>query len=1195
MWKFIKYEWKYWLRAPMTWIFLGIVTLLVFGAVSSENIVIGGGTGSTHKNAPQTIQMLYGLMSLMCLLMTTAFMNATASRDFQHNMYQLVFSSPVKKSHYFFGKFIGAVTIAAIPLLGVSIGALLGPVMPWVQPERYGPVIWDGHIWGLLSFAIPNIFITGVILFSLALIFRNTIVSFVGAMLILVFYAISSGLTQDIEKEWLANILDPFGFRPMNILSKYMTVDEKNTMATPLTGSFLWNRIIWIGFSFLLLLGMYFRFSFNTRKQKASVKKKIEDAVGATSLPPVRTYFPKHAGTVTAGLLARMTKFELKAIIKNPTFIIISLIGAINLIASLTSFTGRYGASQYPVTYDVIDTIQGSFYIFLIAIITFYSGVLVWRDRDARIAEIQDASPVRTGALFISKFLAMLLTLALIMAGLMAIGMLAQLAHGYTRLQPEVYIQSLLVMDLLGIAYMIVIALFFHYLINYRYIAYFAFIAFIVVNAFIWTALEVETNMVDFGATPSVIYSDMNGFGPFILSVTWFNIYWSLFTLILGFVVFAFYIRGRETSFGWCVRNAWRLLGKNALATGIATVCFILCSGFVYYNTKVLNTYHSSEEYELMAVDYEKKYKHLKGKVQPRWYRLNYKLDIYPEDRNLIATTEAWIRNISSESIEEIHFNLPSEADSMEILIPGSKVIHNDERLEFRTVRLDQPLRPGDSLMVTVHFRKETRGFENEVSFTSLTQNGTFFNNQQIMPTMGYDPNRELHDKHDRKKYELPVRRRSPTLDETNLDARGNNYVISDADWVTVNTVISTSPDQTAVAPGSLVRSWEEDGRKYFNYSLDHPSLNFYSFISAKYEVARKEWKGISLEVYYQKDHAYNVPNMLKSIEQSLKYYTENFGPYKHKQARIIEFPRYASFAQAFPGTMPYSEGIGFITDLRDVSGEDIDFVFYVVAHEMAHQYWAHQLCGADMQGSELMSEGFSQYAALMVMEKEYGRDKMKKFLKYEMDGYLRGRSMEFEAERPLIKTEGQGYIHYQKASVALYYLKEMIGESAVNSALRSLLDSFAYREPPYPTALSALRAFRAVTPDTLQYLITDLFEQITVFSNRVVEANATKKGEGWEVIVRTTSEKYYADTLGKETAAVLDDYVDLAVFGEQKDKDHPAKPLIRQRVRLQSRDTSFTFFVKERPSQAGIDPYNYLVDRIPDDNMKRISHSDGS
>ncbi|MFM7921645.1 MAG: hypothetical protein ACKPJJ_15600, partial [Planctomycetaceae bacterium] len=191
----------------------------------------------------------------------------------------------------------------------------------------------------------------------------------------------------------------------------------------------------------------------------------------------------------------------------------------------------------------------------------------------------------------------------------------------------------------------------------------------------------------------------------------------------------------------------------------------------------------------------------------------------------------------------------------------------------------------------------------------------------------------ELSDRNERRKRGLSEPELMPQLDPGNLQARGKNYISASSDWVKVETVISTSADQIAVAPGSLRRSWEEDGRRYFHYVVDHPSLNFYSFISARYEVARDDWNGVATEVYYHPEHSWNVPNMMRSIHKSLEYYSKNFGAYRHRQARIIEFPRVAEFAQAFPGTMPYSEAIGFIADIRDE--DDLDMVFYVVAHEM--------------------------------------------------------------------------------------------------------------------------------------------------------------------------------------------------------------------------------------------------------------------
>ena len=242
MYTFIRYEWKQWLRSPMTWIFLLITSLLIFGAVSSDNIQVGGAVGSIHKNAPFAVQQYYMTISLICLLMTTGFMTATANRDFSTGMYQFVFTSPIKKSSYFFGSFLGAVTIAMIPTLGVTIGSLLGPLMPWASEGRYGPVIWNGHLQGILAFAIPNTYIIGVLVYGLAVLFRNNLISFVGAIGILILYVVSGGYVRDLEQEWLAVLLDPFGARPMDLMTRYLTVDEKNTQAVALPGALLTNR-----------------------------------------------------------------------------------------------------------------------------------------------------------------------------------------------------------------------------------------------------------------------------------------------------------------------------------------------------------------------------------------------------------------------------------------------------------------------------------------------------------------------------------------------------------------------------------------------------------------------------------------------------------------------------------------------------------------------------------------------------------------------------------------------------------------------------------------------------------------------------------------------------------------------------------------------------------------------------------------
>lgn len=521
--------------------------------------------------------------------------------------------------------------------------------------------------------------------------------------------------------------------------------------------------------------------------------------------------------------------------------------------------------------------------------------------------------------------------------------------------------------------------------------------------------------------------------------------------------------------------------------------------------------------------------------------------------------------------------------------IPNATLVLDDKDLAVRTYKVAPAMQPGATVEMKFVVATKTQGIENSVSNTAIVQNGTFFNNS-IAPSFGYDPNRRILDPNKRKEKLLEPAESVPELTRECGEFCMRHYIGQDSDWVEVETVISTSLDQTAIAPGSLIEKWMKDDRNYFRYRLDHPSLNFYSFISARYEVARSKLGDIDVEVYYHPEHAWNVPRMSQAITAALEYCNQEFGPYRHKQARIIEFPRVASFAQAFPGTMPYSESIGFIARLD--RPDDIDMVYYVVAHEMAHQWWAHQVIGARMQGATLLSETLAQYSALMMMRKEYGPDMMHKFLKYEMDNYLRSRGTERLKERPLLKVDpNQGYIHYRKGSLALYYLAEMIGEARINAALKDLIEKFAYKGPPYPTSYELVDRLRDQAPEELKYLIKDLFEDITIFANRTVIANATKQPDGkYQVRIEVECSKFKADEKGVETEASMDDWIEIGAFGKPESGKRYGKLLHRQRVQLTGGKHELEFTVDELPYQAGIDPRNLMIDRIPDDNLKVVT-----
>ena len=143
-----------------------------------------------------------------------------------------------------------------------------------------------------------------------------------------------------------------------------------------------------------------------------------------------------------------------------------------------------------------------------------------------------------------------------------------------------------------------------------------------------------------------------------------------------------------------------------------------------------------------------------------------------------------------------------------------------------------------------------------------------------------------------------------------------------------------------------------------------------------------------------------------------------------------------------------------------------------MTAHEVAHQWWGYQVLGADVQGANMLSETMAQYSALMVMQQEYGADKMRRFLRYELDRYLSGRGGELVEEVPLELVEDQGYIHYSKGSLALYALQDAIGEARLNEALRGYVASVRFQPPPYTVSTELVAAVAKVTPPERRQLL---------------------------------------------------------------------------------------------------------------------------
>ena len=225
-------------------------------------------------------------------------------------------------------------------------------------------------------------------------------------------------------------------------------------------------------------------------------------------------------------------------------------------------------------------------------------------------------------------------------------------------------------------------------------------------------------------------------------------------------------------------------------------------------------------------------------------------------------------------------------------------------------------------------------------------------------------------------------------------------------------------------------------------------------------------------------------------------------------------------------------------------------------------------------------------------MEQIYGKEQMRRFLKYELDRYLRRRGGEVVEELPLARVENQPYIHYQKGSLAMYWLREVVGTDKVNRALAALLKQYAFKPAPYPNTLDFLTLLRAEAGPEHDALITDLFEKITLLDVKAMNAKAARRADGrWDVTFEVEAKKLYADGLGKETEAPLDEPFDLGAFAVEPGRPGytAASVITTTRERLHSGKQTVRLVVDRRPSVVGVDPYNKRIDRNSEDNLTRV------
>jgi ABC-2 type transport system permease protein len=1176
-----RFELEYQSKRWWTWVYFAAMlgfSLLIATQGSTQGVQAQG----YLYNGSYAMAMLTMIGGFLGLLVTAAFSGDAAARDPEIRIAPLIYTTPVSEPSYVLGRFLAALLLTLLAHVLVQVALVAGTLIVDLPKELMAPFALSTYLSSFVLFSFPNVVLATALCYSLSLFTRRSVAGYLAAVVLFFLSLFIFLLVAQKFGRWdIAKVVDPLGMAVIQELDKTMTVVQRNTYLPWRDPSLLLNRIIWLSVAGLIVALTHLRFRFRTTEGRRG-NRETQSTEETSPAAPITVPRVERSSRTAVRLqqLATITAQSFREVAISWGALILVIL-TLTLVFFGPSAMSHLDIPVVPTTEQMINWIghTGEILWFIVPVLMiYYAGELVWRDRETRLSEIADATPVPEWVQMVGKFfgLALLIVSYLIMQIFAC--MIIQAQMGYYEFQPGLYARAVLGLSQTEHLLFAALALAVHVIINQKYLGY---LTLIVVYALMQNAslLGIQNHLLVFASSPEWTYTDMRGFGPSLIPWMWFKSYWAGWALLLLVAATLLLVRGKEASF-----KARRALFRERLtprALGSLVTCaalIIMTGGFTVYNTTVVNPRRSNDEWLGLWARYEKTYGKFASLPQPTLGGISLRAELFPKRREATIHTTYTLLNLTDKAIPAVHFLPDDEFEtSMPVFDRPARRIVDDSELYYQIHELGIALQPGDSLRVRFDVHIKPRGFASNGIDPSVTGNGTFLDGNDWLPVIGYERAREVNGRFDREDFGLPPRPEIPSLDDTRaLNSTSAKRIRFDA-------VISTDEDQTAVAPGELKRSWTENGRRFFHYVADAPIRNDFTIFSARYAVRTDSYKNIQIEVVHHPDHKTTVESMIRSARASLDYFTRNFGPYPYGQLRFVEYPGQSLTMHASPINITFQEAFSGLNSGADERG--VDFPFAVAAHEVAHQWWGNQMSPASVEGGPLLSEALAWFSAMCIVAEEHGEDHLQRLL-----DLMHGDSwtISTRAGPPLLRIYNH-FASYRKGPFAMYALREYLGEDVVNTALRRMFDKFKTGEPPLPTSRDLSSELAAVTPDSLRPLLGDLFERNTWWETKTTGVTASAAGNGrWRVTLEVLARKVVVDTTGAETEVPMNDLVEVAVYAAGG-KTTRGVELYRALHRLKAGSQRITVLVGSKPVAAGVDPRNLLIDAAPSDNIKGI------
>ena len=763
-------------------------------------------------NAPAIFYKNLAGGGILMIIIIAIITGTVLYKDIEHKTSQWIYTLPMKEKQFFLGRFLSAYFINVLVAFSYVIGMLLVPYAGIGESHRFGPAPILQLIQGFVLILMPNLLLLTSLIFFLIISFKRMAAGYLGVFVTTVFFLVMQTVSETSGATPFIQMADPFGFVATDTLVSSLSSLEKNTGFLPIEGIWVFNRLLWLFVSFLLIVLAYRQFSFKyfieTKDRKKFHQEQNADipiSVSAESLD----FQPQFSALLYIKKLWTLAMLEFNNVTRPTSFKII--LGIILLMATLQNLlwnASYYIGNTVPLT-SGMTLFRLSFGVFIMILIMVWSGELFFKDKTVKIWQITDALPVPVWVTQLSKFIAMSGVAFVLAASFMIIGVLVQiLKGGLGQIDWSLYAYDLLGFNWGWLTYVLQIALVFFFagLTGNRF-----FTHIISVGIFFMIIMAFELGLAEqviyaYAAVPGLEdYSEMSGYGIWVISAPWYFLMWTLLAITMVLLGVLFWGRGMGQQ--WSQKLLFTGKQLNWAGKAAALLFFISFVAVRYHiNQQVAGegNFVLSAVEEADAADYERNYAFLKETEQPKYRKLDLLFDFHPEIRKADYQAEFQLIYSDSLGVKELYLNFPAFVAIEELKIQNGKSLvkrRHDERHDLYIYDIPKSA-INDTLNLVLKASKQYQGFtqSGDNPQADLTFKGSFGNIRDFLPVIGYCDDKELVENRKREDHGLPKlnSRMSAVNDSQALQQLSQT---PDALKVSGSVQVSTIANQTPLAP----------------------------------------------------------------------------------------------------------------------------------------------------------------------------------------------------------------------------------------------------------------------------------------------------------------------------------------------------------------------------------------------------------